>query len=333
MGNDKIAFIFICLISVILFSSCVANNSSVQHQSLIYKSNDYALCKLGNETSLSQLAKIYLGNEKWSWKIEDANDLSTLGEDSLVTVPLKDKNMGGLFEDGYQSVPILCYHKFSRDESSPLTTPSHIFEQQMKYLKDNGYRVITPKDLLGFLEYRSQIPKKSVIITIDDGYKSVYDIAVPIFKRYKFTATIFVYTNYVGISKKAMSWDDLRELKSQGFTIGSHTVSHADLTKKKPNEASDDFYQRIRKELSLSKKIIDKELGQNTISLSFPYGRQNPDALEIAKSVGYKIAVTVDRGSNPFFTNPLALNRDMILKKDMKFFILRLKTFNNVSLR
>ena len=69
---------------------------------------------------------------------ENANDLSTLGEDSLVTVPLKDKNMGGLFEDGYQSVPILCYHKFSRDESSPLTTPSHIFDQQMKYLKERN---------------------------------------------------------------------------------------------------------------------------------------------------------------------------------------------------
>ncbi|MCD4721610.1 MAG: polysaccharide deacetylase family protein [Desulfobacula sp.] len=333
MGNGKVALILTCLIFVIFFTSCVAKNSPVQHGSLIYKSNDYALCKLEKEGSFAQLATIHLGDKKWVWKIEDANNINTLREDSFVAIPLKEKNMGGLFENGYQSVPILCYHKFGTDRSSPLTIPSHVFNQQMKYLKDNGYRVISPKNLLDFLEYRGQIPKKSVLITMDDGYRSVYDVAWPILKKYEFTATIFVYTNYVGISKKAMSWEDLRTLKAHGFTIGSHTVSHRDLTQKQPDETADTFYNHIKEEVFLSKKIIDRELSQDTICLSFPYGRYSPDLLKIAESVGYRMAVTVERGSNPFFSNPLALKRDMILKKDMKSFISRLKTFNNLSLK
>jgi len=333
MVKNKITFIVTGWFFVTLLVSCVTDKSSVQYKPLVYESNEYALHKLEDDKSLPQLARIYFGDEKWTWKIEDANDLTSLKQGTLLVIPLKEKNRGGLFENGYQTVPILCYHKFGPDIKSPLTMPADIFNQQMKYLKDNGYRVISPADLLNFLECRHQIPKKSVLITIDDGYRSIYDIAWPILKKYKFTATIFVYTNYVGISKKALSWDDLRELKAHGFTIGSHTISHADLTKKKPDEATDAFLHRIKKELLLSKKIIDKKLGQDTINLSLPYGRYNADVLKIAKSVGYKVAVTVDRGSNPFFTNPLALNRDMILKKGMNTFISRLKTFNNISLK
>ena len=334
MNTNSLSSVFICLIFSIFLSSCVTTDkSTVKHPSFVYQSSDYTLYRPDPQTSYSQLARDQFGDEKWIWKIEDANTAKNAVKTDFIHVPLKEQNLGGLFENGYQSIPILCYHQFGIKKNSPLFTPPDVFDRQMKYLKDNGYRVISPENVLAFLEYRRQIPRKSVLITIDDGYKSVYDIAVPILKKYGYTATIFVYTNYVGISKKALSWDDLRELKSYGFTIGSHTVSHADLTKKMPDETPDAYYRRIRKELSLSKKIIDRQLDQDTLSLSFPYGRQNPGVMKIAKSVGYKLAVTVDRGGNPFFTNPLALNRDMILKKDMKYFISRLKTFNTISLK
>jgi len=312
--------------------SCAVKKPQIQHP-WAYKSSDYSLYKIKNKESFAHIAKTCLGNENLAWKIEEANDIASLRDGSLVVVPLKERHKGGLFENGYQCIPILCYHKFGPRRHSPLTMPPDVFNKQMKYLKDNGYRVINPAQLLCFLKYRCEIPKKSVMITIDDGYKSVYDIAWPILKKYNFTATLFVYINYIGISKKALSWDNLRVLKAHGFTIGSHTVSHADLTHKEQGEKTDAFYLRIKRELLLSKQIIDKKLGQNTIVLAFPYGRSNQTVLKTAKSVGYKIAVTVDRGSNPFFTNSLALKRDMILKKDMTSFISRLKTFNTVSLR
>ncbi len=332
MTLRNLAFV-LSLNFIFCFTACVATKPPVESGGVVYKSEEYALCKPVSKSSFPDLARTLLGDEKQIWKIEDANDLEGLSGETLIRIPLKEKNRGGLFEDGYQIIPILCYHKFGSDEISSMTTPPHVFEQQMKYLKENGYRVISSRQLVDFLEYRRQIPKKSVLITMDDGYKSVYEVAWPILKKYDFTATLFIYTDYVGISKKAISWDELGILKNNGFTIGSHSVGHSDLTEKKQDETEEDFQNRLKKEIFLSKEIIDAKLGQDTDFFSFPYGRYNADLMKMVKSAGYKIAVTVDRGSNPFFTNPLALKRDMILKHDIALFISRLKIFNPLSLK
>jgi len=244
----------------------------------------------------------------------------------------KRKIRGGLTVDGFQVVPILSYHRFADNCDSPLCLPAHVFDQQMKYLKENGYRVISLGELLEFLEYRNSLPKKSVVISIDDGYRSVYNIAWPILKKYDFRATLFIYTDFVGVSKNAITWDQLREMKKSGFEIGAHTMSHCDLTRQNKGEDTEAYMSRIKKELSMSKQIIDKKLNQNTVFLAFPYGRYDQSVLDMCKRLGYKIAVSVKRGSNPFFADPLALRRSQILKRDIKSFISRLKTFNKLSL-
>jgi peptidoglycan/xylan/chitin deacetylase (PgdA/CDA1 family) len=328
--------VFFGILFIALFSSCTAPVSSpvkVQQQPLVYKSGDYAVCRLDEKTSLTDLARIYLKDERLVWKIEDANDTGTFQGNSMVIIPLKEKNRGGIFEDGYQRIPILCYHRFETGELSSMNTPPQIFDQQMNYLKENGYRVISADDLLNFLTYQRQVPKKSVLITIDDGYRSAYQSAWPILKKYGFTATLFVYTSYVGISSKAITWDQLRTLKSSGFTIGSHSIYHSDLTSQKDDESDEAFHRRLEKEIFQSKKIIDRELAQDTFFFAFPYGRYNAQILEMTASAGYKMAVSVDQGSNPFFTNPLALKRDMVLKKDLDSFVSKLKTFTQLSLR
>jgi len=324
------------IVSIILFSSCIAPTPlpvQMQQGPMVYQSNDYAVCRLDDNSTPADLARIYLQDEKLAWKIEDANDTDSFNEKSIIIIPLKEKNRGGIFENGYQRIPILCYHRFDVGEKSSMNTPPRIFDQQMKYLKENGYRVISAEDLLGFLAYQRQIPKKSVLITIDDGYKSVYQTAWPILNKYGFTATLFVYTSYVGISPKAITWDELRTLKASGFTIGSHSVYHSDLTNKKDQESDGAFHRRLEEEIFQSKKIIDHELAQDTFFFAFPYGRYNAQILKMTASAGYKMAVTVDRGSNPFFTNPLALKRDMVLKRDIDSFVSKLKTFTQVTLR
>ncbi len=334
MNGFKSVIILMCEGAMLWLMACtVSQPPSVQSEKVVYQSGQYALHKFVSRAAYPKLAKIYLGDESQVWKIEDANDLSTKGRDPFIRIPLKETHRGGIYESGYQSIPILCYHKFGSGDRSNMTIPTHVFEQQMKYLKENGYRVITPHQLHDFLAYRRQIPKKSVLITIDDGYRSVYDVAWPILKKYGFTATFFVYTDYVGISKKAITWDQLATLKNAGFTIGSHTVTHSDLTKKREDETDAEFAQRLKKEIFLSKQIIDEKLGQDTICFSFPYGRYNKTLMEMVQAAGYKIAVTVERGSNPFFANPLALKRDMILRHDISCFISRLKIFNPISLK
>jgi peptidoglycan/xylan/chitin deacetylase (PgdA/CDA1 family) len=193
--------------------------------------------------------------------------------------------------------------------------------------------VITAEELLAFLEYRQGLPRKSVLITMDDGYRSVYNIAYPTLQKYGFKATLFVYTSFVGVSKMAITWDQLKEMKASGFTVGSHTIYHSDLTQPKEAETEQAHLARVKEELFDSKKIIDKKLGQNTYFLAYPFGFYDQRSILIAQQAGYKIAMSVKRGGNPFFANPLTLRRDQILEKDMQTFISRLKTFKPLVLK
>ena len=122
-------------------------------------------------------------------------------------------------------------------------------------------------------------------------------------------------------------------MKADGFEVGSHTVTHSEITKKREGEEDQADIARIEREFLVSKQIIDKKLNQNTISLAFPYGRYNQRLLRICEQVGYKMAFSVKTGSNPFFADPLHLRRDQILTRDMKNFIETLKNFRKLSLK
>jgi len=298
-----------------------------------FRSDEYVVCLLQGEESPASLADRFLGDRKKSWVIEDANEGIPFEKGRKIVIPLKEENKGGLTADGYQVVPILAYHRFAEDCRSPLCMPASIFDQQMKYLKDNGYRAISMSRLLGFLRYRHAIPKRSVVITLDDGYRSAYDIAYPILKKYGFTATLLIYTNFVGVSRGSITWDQLREMKANGFEVGSQTISHCDLTKEREEEDDKAYIERIRRELLVSKQIIDKKLGQDTIHLAFPYGRYNMRVLDICDHVGYKMAFSVKRGGNPFFGDLLSLRRDQILKRDMETFVTRAGGFHRFSIK
>lgn len=318
----------ICVGGLFFLTSCASFGTP-----RVFQSEEYIVYKLQNQDTPPALAEKFLGDEKKSWVIEDANEDVEFKKNNVIVIPLKEKNKGGLTSHGFQVVPILCYHRFEKDCNSSLCMPAHVFEQQMKYLHENGYRVISFGQLLDFLEYRHSLPQKAVIISIDDGYRSVYDVGYPILKKFGFRATLFIYTDFINSCKNALTWKQLAVMKADGFEIGAHTVSHSDLTRQKEGEDTQAFMTRIERELRVSRQIIDKKLKQNTTLLAFPFGRYNQTVLEMTSRLGYRAAVTVKRGSNPFFADPLTLKRTQILKRDMKTFVSVLKSFHKVSLK
>ena len=326
--KHSVITLFMCGGGLFFFISCATFKTAS-----VFQSNDYIICQLQDKETPDTLAEKYLGDRKKFWVIEDANEDVSFEKNKIIIIPLKEKNIGGLTANGFQVVPILCYHRFANDCKSPLCMPAHIFEQQMKYLDENGYRVISFRQLIDFLEYRHALPKKAVIISIDDGYRSVYNVCYPILKKYGFNATLFIYTEFINTCKNSLTWKQLAIMKADGFEIGAHTISHSDLTRQKEGEDTQAFMARIEKELRVSKQIIDKKLEQNTIFLAFPYGRYNQNVLGISRRLGYRAAVTVKRGSNPFFADPLTLRRTQILKRNMKTFISVLKSFHKISLK
>jgi peptidoglycan/xylan/chitin deacetylase (PgdA/CDA1 family) len=299
----------------------------------VYTSSDYIVLRLDSDESAAKLAERFLGDSGKSWMIAEANPGASFRGGEQVVIPLKRPNKAGVYADGYQTVPILTYHRFSDDCQSPLCMPTAVFKQQMRYLKENGYHALTPEELLAFLEYRQPLPKQSVLITIDDGYRSVYDIAYPILRETGFAATVFIYTELIDVAPVALTWNQLMEMKQGGLAIGSHTITHSDLTLPKEGESKADYAARVEKELAGSKQIIDRRLGQDTWVLAYPYGNYDQKIVAASKQTGYKLAMSVKRGGNPFFANAFTLKRDQILERDMATFVKRLKTFNPIPLQ
>ena len=344
IGPLKIFGLFIIAGGLLLQFSCIqsmpgadkktnpAPSKGKAQEAQYFKSENYIVYRIvGGETPAS-LAKRFLGDEKKAWMIEDENEGVSFIKDQWIVIPLKDQNKGGLKRNGYQVVPVLSYRDFAEKCGAPLCTPKKIFQEQMKYLHDNGYRVISMKEMLGFLEYKHGIPERSVVITIEDGYRSFYKIAYPILKSYGYSATVFIYTSLMNKTKQGITWNQLRKVKAAGFEVGSNCVSRTDLSKKKELEKESDYLKRIKNELVLSKKTIDKNLKQKTLYLAFPYGGYNQRILQFSEEAGYKIGLSMRKGSNPFFADPLSLKRSRIINRDMKRFIANLETFKAFSL-
>ena len=123
----------------------------------------------------------------------------------------------------------LCYHNIEDGKSKALTISVAEFEKEMQAIKDNGFTVIPLQDFLAWRRGEKNIPAKSAIISLDDGWASGYSTAWPILKKFNYPFTLFIYINYVNSGGKSMTWDQLAEMRDAGVDIECHTYSHADL--------------------------------------------------------------------------------------------------------
>ena len=261
----------------------------------------------------SSLARRYLGDPSMGWFLSEfnGNALPSPGRDVLI--PLASYAPGGVWPTGYQTVPVLTYHKFTRNGSpDAMTVREADFEAQMRYLRENGYRVIPLDDLFEFLQFRRQIPARSVVITFDDGWRSMYDIALPVLKKYGYPATLFVYTDLIVGSRDTLSWDQVRELAMNGIDIGCHSKTHRYLGRKERKESFREYFNAVRKEIVESSKIIRKHTGREVKYLAYPYGDTNALVTEMIRREGFRLAFTVERESAPFFSNDFRVSREMI---------------------
>src|ERR1700728_2546660 len=162
--------------------------------------------------------------------------------------------------DRSAKVIVFCYHRFEDNPRDSLAIAPAEFRTQMKELKDDGIAVVPMKDFLAWRRGEKSIPPKSAVITIDDGYVSGYQVAWPILKEFGYPFTMFIYTNYVNVGGKSMSWGQLEEMRDGGVDIESHTVSHRDLRhlpKGKDAPKGQDYNAWLHGELTNSKQILE----------------------------------------------------------------------------
>jgi len=205
--------------------------------------------------------------------------------------------------DQNAQVVIFGYHRFVNNVKRPDTeiTPA-AFEAQMQELKNKGIAVIPMQDLLAWRRGEKAIPPKSAVLTFDDGWKSQYDVAWPILKKFNYPVTLFIYTEGIKPGHfsggESMSWEQLAEMRDAGVDIQGHTATHSDLRKPYDKVAKkhlnpQEYEEWLQKEIGGSKQMIEQKLGVKVNCFAVPYGFHNDHIRDVAMKAGYEALFTV----------------------------------------
>ncbi len=263
----------------------------------------------------------------------------TISPESDLATPLfsgETLRHDGLAAQEASGVPILCYHYFRPGLTSARmlrvlgavllnmptipdkeywTTTVPEFERQMRYLAENGYRTISLDELCDYLEGRAEISPRSVVLTIDDGDRSFVEHAVPVLRRYGFTATVFLLTGRAGGNDwnrlDIVDWETLRRLEEEGVVrVESHTHRmHAKV--KAAGEWVPRFLQECRDEegrvspssalgrdLLASRNAIRRHLGHDCRFIAWPFGFGSAEVDSLAQTMGMRRVLTLRPNRN-----------------------------------
>ncbi len=189
-------------------------------------------------------------------------------------------------------LPVLMYHHVVYDwmECNEMTVTAGRLERDLQWLKENGYHTVLPRELaLGL-----PLPERAVLITFDDGYRSNYDLAFPLLKKYHAKASIALMAYMQDVqAPNFLTWDMCREMAASGLVeFGSHgyiihnldgrmgnfAAGQANGVERKKGESDIDFRRRVLEDLRYSYERIAAELGRPPSYFAYPFGKTDPDA-------------------------------------------------------
>jgi peptidoglycan/xylan/chitin deacetylase (PgdA/CDA1 family) len=216
---------------------------------------------------------------------------------------------------GRPRVVVLCYHRIGGQ--GVLSKTLEQFASDLEYLK-RSYTCMSLWEFSERLRNGRLRSRPAAVVTFDDGYRDNFMNAVPVLLHYKIPASFFVSTGFMGVNRsfphdeavtdeqaikrygpnasfEKLRWDELREMQTKGFEIGSHTVNHADFSRVDPNT--------LQVEINDSLQQLQRELGERPRPFAFPWGtpaQVTKQALQILRGSGYYAALTMFPGSNTY---------------------------------
>jgi len=175
-------------------------------------------------------------------------------------------------------VPILLYHHIGISPSgSPYYVSPYTFEQQMYLLHEWGYQTISVELMIAAIKGGGLLPQRPIVLTFDDGSESVLSTALPIMQKYNFTGTVYLVNNYVGAAN-FLNIEDVQELYEAGWEIGSHSITHTDLTLHAVDQEKEIVESRLR---------LQRQLDLPVQTFAYPYGAYDVDSVYLARYAGY----------------------------------------------
>jgi peptidoglycan/xylan/chitin deacetylase (PgdA/CDA1 family) len=193
---------------------------------------------------------------------------------------------------------VLLYHALAADDEAPsrYVLPVRRFAQHMRWLRGLGYSVLGLEELLTCLRTNRLPPARSVVITFDDAYADTYTLALPILRRFGFTATVFAVSGRVGAvndwepsgalaNRRMCTWAQLRDMLSVGMQIGAHTRSHPSLPAVSASQAEGEIHG--------SRAELERGLGCSVPTFAYPFGHTDESVQPVVERAGYLGAVGV----------------------------------------
>lgn len=225
------------------------------------------------------------------------------------------------------------YHRIVKNHSDDIANPFSIeekeFRQQLRMLERLNYTPITFEDYYLYLKDRLTLPKKPIILTFDDGLEGMHEIAFPVLKEFNMKAVVFVmgdrtlqkasWYKSTGRACSLITDEQILELRSAGFEIGSHGMTHTPL----PGLGT----QHLKEEILRSKRNIEDLLGEAIFTFSYPYGLLDEQVQRAAKEAGFDYACGVYTGPAQFGKNYFDIRRLAIKYETKKLaYLMRLLT-------
>ena len=178
-------------------------------------------------------------------------------------------------------IPVLMYHDLvhSKTDQNPSILEVAKFKEQMDYLKVNGWTTITPQQLESWVGKKITLPKKSILITFDDGYKSTIDLAYPILKNHGFQATSFLITSRIDRLGVVTEQDIIQTQDVYSYQNHTHLFHMF-------NSFTNLSLLQYESELAISEDIqqandsIEQIIGYDyqVMAHAYPYGKRSPDS-------------------------------------------------------
>lgn len=213
------------------------------------------------------------------------------------------------FEQDNRAVAVLQYHHVSEDTPFLTSIIPKDFEAHLDYLVQNQFNVISLSRFLDQIKSGELSPHKTAVITFDDAYSSIHDVAWPLLKERNFPFSVFVNTEAVDQKlRHSMTWTQMRSMAEQGVEFANHTHSHLHLIRKLVGETELAWLDRIRQEIESAEAKIKQELGQSHKALAYPFGEYNLDVMSLLSDMGY-VGFAQHSGAVGVMTDPHAIPR------------------------
>jgi peptidoglycan/xylan/chitin deacetylase (PgdA/CDA1 family) len=205
--------------------------------------------------------------------------------------PLTFAEMNALYGPCVYLPTLMYHHVQNMDEAQKknqqnLTVSPEYFRKHMQYLKEKGYNVVSFAELISFFDNGIVIPKKSILITFDDGYDDFYLNALPILKEFGYKAAVFVPTGLID-NPGYLLWVQVTDAAGGGISFGNHTWSHKNMMQKK---------EIIEKEIAAADVQLSEKGLNSTKVFAYPYGFGNSYSEEFLNRLVYKLAFTTKYG-------------------------------------